>query len=168
MTGFLKYGMQGLLLVALQVLILNNIELAGYMNPYLYIAFLLLLPANIDRSLLLLIAFVLGFSIDIFENSGGVHASASLVVALIRPILFRFLAGPASIEMERMNNQTLGMSRFMTLAAIAVFTHHFWLFMLESFSFNYIFFVLKRTILSGIFTLTLVYIMQILVYRKAQ
>ena len=138
MIGIINYSVQFVLLVALQVLILNNVELAGYMNPYLYLIFLLILPANMNRTALLLIGFVLGFTIDVFENSGGIHASATLFLAFVRPALFRLIAGPGSIEIERMNIRTLGVGRFMTLAAIAVFLHHFWLFMLEAFSFNYL------------------------------
>lgn len=168
MKDVLNYTLLYVLLVALQVFILNNIALAGYMNPYLYVVFILLLPATIDRALLLLIGFALGFTIDIFENSGGLHASATTTIAFVRPLLFRFFTGSGAVEIERINTQTLGIGRFMSLAAIAVFIHHFWLFMAESFALSYILLVLKRTLLSGLFTLLLVYIMQILVYRKAQ
>ena len=168
MIGLLSYSVQFIVLVALQVLILNNVELAGYMNPYLYLIFLLILPANLNRVVLLIIGFVLGYTIDIFENSGGLHASATLMLAFIRPALFRLVAGPGSVEIDRMNIKTLGVSRFMMLAAIAVFAHHFWLFLLEAFGFRDFLQVIKRTFLSGLFTLLLVYLTQILVYRKEQ
>jgi rod shape-determining protein MreD len=166
MIGVITYSVQFLLLVAFQVLILNNVELAGYMNPYLYIIFILILPANMNRITLMLIAFGLGFTIDIFENSGGLHASATVLLAFLRPYLFRLIAGPSSTELQRMNIQTLGVGRFMILAAFAVFIHHFWLFFLESFSFRNLLQVIIRTFLSGLFTLFLIYLAQLLVYRK--
>jgi rod shape-determining protein MreD len=168
MRGVVGYSIQFVLLVALQVLILNNVELLGYMNPYLYIIFLLILPADIGRNTLLIIAFFLGLSIDIFENSGGLHTSATLLIAFLRPFLFKLIAGPSNTELERFNIKTLGVGRFLLLASIAVFIHHFWLFLLESFSLKDLLQVIKRTFFSGLFTLLLIYLTQLLVYRKEE
>lgn len=168
MISVFRYIVQFFLLVAFQVLVLNNIEIAGYMNPYLYVVFILILPADINRNLLLLIGFILGLSIDVFEQSGGIHASATVLVAFLRPGLFKLMAGPANQEIERMNIQTLGQVRFIVLAAIVVFVHHFWLFTLEAFSWRELLQVIQRTFFSGIFTLILIYLAQILVYRKAE
>ena len=168
MRSVIGYTIQFIAIVALQVLILNNVELLGYMNPYVYLIFLLILPADINRSALLIIGFVLGLSIDIFENSGGLHTSATLLIAFIRPGLFRLIAGPSNTELERFNIKTLGVGRFLLLAGITVFIHHFWLFLLESFSFKDLLQVIKRTFFSGLFTLLLIYLMQLLVYRKEE
>lgn len=166
MNRFTSYTLQFVLLLTFQVLILNNVELAGYMNPYLYIVSILILPANMNRIALMFTGFFIGFFIDIFENSGGLHASACVTLAFVRPFLFSLVAGPGSTEIERMNIKTLGVGRFMILAAIATFIHHFWLFFLESFSFRNFFQVIIRTFLSGLFTLFLIYLAQLLVYRK--
>lgn len=53
-------------LVLLQVLILNNIHLAGYATPFLYTYFILKFPSSVSRNELLLWAFFLGLIIDIF------------------------------------------------------------------------------------------------------
>jgi rod shape-determining protein MreD len=168
MISLIKYTIQFVLLVAFQVLVLNNIEIFGYMNPYLYIIFILTLPSDINRNLLLILGFILGFCIDIFENSGAVHASATMLVAFLRPYLFRLMAGPANVEIDRMNIQTLGPVRFMVLASISVFVHHFWLFSLEAFHLSELLQVIQRTFFSGIFTLLLIYLAQLLVYRKPE
>src|SRR5690606_12959433 len=79
-----------IVLVFLQVLMLNNVNLAGYINPYLYIFFFLLFPLDGDKFLLIFLSFLLGLSIDIFEDSGGVHAAACAFIAYIRPIVLKF------------------------------------------------------------------------------
>jgi len=168
MITIIKYTVQFILLVAFQVLVLNNIELFGYMNPYLYVIFVLMLPADINRNLLLVLGFLLGFSVDIFENSGAVHASATMFIAFLRPYLFKLMAGPANVEINRMNIQTLGTVRFMVLAIFTVFLHHLWLFTLEAFSFGEFLQVMQRTFFSSIFTLLLIYLAQLLVYRKQE
>ena len=82
-----------MVLILVQVLVLNNMNLGGYLNPYIYVLFLLLLPANINRSLLLIIAFITGLTIDYFGNTLGLHAAASVFLAFLRPgvinLLFR-------------------------------------------------------------------------------
>ncbi len=164
----LRYIAQFVGLIALQVLVLNNIELMGYMNPYLYIVFIIMLPANINRNLLLIIGFLLGLSIDVFEHSGGLHASATLLIAFIRPGLFRLMAGPSNQEINRMNILTLGKVRFFILAAILVFLHHTWLFALEAFKMSELLQVIQRAFISGLFTLILIYLAQMLVYRNEE
>jgi len=55
------------ILIFLQVLILNNINFLGYINPYLYVLFILLYPFAGNQSLFLILSFLLGLSIDIFD-----------------------------------------------------------------------------------------------------
>ncbi len=159
---------QFVLVVALQVLVLNNIELFGYMTPYLYVVYIIMLPANMNRNALLIIGFLLGLSIDIFEHSGGLHTSATLLIAFLRPALFRLMAGPANQEIGRLNILTLGKVRFMILASIVVFVHHLWLFGLEAFRLSELLQVIQRAFFSGLFTLILIYLAQILVYRNEE
>ena len=55
-----------IVLVLFQVLVLNNIQFSGYVNPFMYVLFILLLPFETPRWLLLLSGFLLGLSVDIF------------------------------------------------------------------------------------------------------
>ena len=79
--------------LALQILIFNNINLFGYLNPYPYVLFILLYPVNSNKSVLLLSSFTLGILLDMFANSDGIHATASVILAYIRPSLFKFAFG---------------------------------------------------------------------------
>ncbi len=80
------------LLVLFQVLVFNNIQLGGYLNPYIYVLFLLLMPFETPRWLLLVAAFTLGISIDVFSNTLGIHTSATVFMAFIRPFVLDFIA----------------------------------------------------------------------------
>ncbi|MDO9262197.1 MAG: rod shape-determining protein MreD, partial [Flavobacteriaceae bacterium] len=63
-------------LVFLQILIFNNINLLGYINPYPYLAFVILFPYKKERSSLLFLSFLIGLTLDFFTDSGGVHAAS--------------------------------------------------------------------------------------------
>ena len=70
-----------ILLVLVQVLVLNNIQFLGYIDPYLYILFILVLPVQMPRWFLLILAFALGITIDIFSNTLGMQAFATVFIA---------------------------------------------------------------------------------------
>jgi len=64
--SFLTYFFLFVILIVTQLLVFNNIELSGYINPYVYVLFILLLPFDVPRVVLLLSAFLLGLCIDLF------------------------------------------------------------------------------------------------------
>ena len=141
-----------ILLLAAQIVIFNNINLFGYINPYPYVLFILLYPVNSNKSGLLIASFCLGLVVDLFSNSGGIHAAACLILAYLRPTFFKFAFG-LSYEYQTVKiNDRLSPERF-TFILISISTHHLILFLLEYFKFSFILSALLRTILSAIFTL---------------
>ena len=72
------------LLVLLQVLVLNNVYLGGYINPFIYVLFILVLPTGINKLLMLSLAFCSGLVVDVFCNMLGFHAFACTLVAFAR------------------------------------------------------------------------------------
>ena len=63
-------------LIVAQVLIFNHINFTGTINPYPYILFVLLYPVNNNRTLFIFLSFLLGLTVDMFSDSGGIHAAA--------------------------------------------------------------------------------------------
>lgn len=154
-------------LILLQVLVLNNINFLGYINPHLYVLFLILYPFNGNQTLFLLLSFFLGLGIDIFEDSGGINAAACLLAAYIRPVLLRFSFGISyDYQTIKFSNTPLG-SRF-SYVVILVVVHHFILFLLEVFNFAHLLLLLKKTLFSGIFTTVLVFISLFLFNKKSR
>ena len=140
------------LLITAQILIFNNIDLFGYINPFPYILFIILYPVNGNKFGLLLASFLLGITMDMFCNSGGVHAAASITLAYLRPSFFRFSFG-VSYEYQTIKvNGKLTPERF-SFILISVITHHTILFLLEIFRFNLILDLLIRTALSTVLTI---------------
>src|SRR5690625_9365 len=82
-----------IILLAIQTLIMNNIHLFGYSSPFIYIIFLIGFPLNTNKNLLIVLGFLLGLSMDIYSNTGGVHAGACVLIAYLRPFLLKFSFG---------------------------------------------------------------------------
>lgn len=141
-----------ILLLAVQIIIFNNMNLFGYITPYPYILFIILYPVNSNKFGLLLASFFLGILMDLFSNSGGIHTTACLILAYYRPYIFRFSFG-VSYEYQTIKlNDVLTPERFSFILLSAVI-HHFTLFILEAFKFSFILDILLRTVLSTIFTI---------------
>ncbi len=87
-----------ILLLLVQVLILNNIHLYHFVTPLIYIYFIIKLPFDIPGWLLLLLAFLIGFLMDIFVATPGLHASATVFAAFIRPLIIRLMRSGRDYE----------------------------------------------------------------------
>ena len=143
-----------IVLVLVQVLLLNHVNLFGYVNPYIYPLFILAFPLNGNKTLLIFLGFILGLSIDFFENSGGVHAGATTAIAWMRPVFLKYSFG---VSYEH-NNLKIGQAPLVkqivyVLSMLAV--HHFILFGLEIFSLDQLSLILRSTVLSALFSTVL-------------
>lgn len=153
-------------LVLLQVLVLNNILFYGYLNPYVYVLFILLLPQQTSRGWLLILAFLMGACIDLFENSGGVHIAATVALAWLRPVLLRTATRKRGTDFEELRIDRLGLSSRITYTGLAVFIHHFLLFALEAYRLADLGTVLVRSFVSSIFTAVFILILQLWQMQK--
>lgn len=152
-------------LVLTQVLVLNYIQFSGFVNPYIYILFILLLPLNSPRYLVLIAAFVLGLTIDVFSNSLGMHAFATVFVAYMRPLVIRIIS-----NREEDKNNYPGLLQFkfrwfISYTTIMVLIHHLVLFYLEVYTFSNFIETLVRVLLSSIFSIVLIVLSQFIVFR---
>jgi len=164
---YLKNIGRFIFLVFFQVLILNNIQFSGYITPYFYIYFILLLPFETPRWLLLSTAFLLGITLDVFSNTPGLNASACVLMAFSRPLVISSISSGTEFMMgthPSLKNQ--GIKWFAYYSVILVLIHHFCLFYLEIFRFTEFFQTLVRVLLSTIFTLLLVFISEYLFYSR--
>ena len=162
---FLKNIGRFVFLILFQVLILNNIQFGGYINPYFYIYFILLLPYETPRWLLLLSAFLLGISLDAFTNTFGLNASACVLMAFVRPFVISAIStGTEFMVGHSPSLKNQGMKWFAYYSIILVLVHHFALFYLEIFRFTEFFQTLLRVLLSSVFTLRIVFIAEYLSY----
>jgi rod shape-determining protein MreD len=152
-------------LIVLQVLVMNNIQFSGYINPYVYVLFILVLPFDIPAWLLLVISFGTGMIIDLFTVSPGMHASATLIAGFARPYLLRINSPADGYESGlQPSMRVYGFRWFLTYATIMVLIHHTALFYLEVFRLTDFFRTLARVIMSSFFSVLFILIIEY--YRK--
>ncbi len=154
-----------LVLILTQVVVFSNINLLGTTNPYPYILFIILYPANNNRPLFIFLSFMLGLMVDIFSNSGGVHAAACVTIAFIRPVVLKFAFGMV-YEHQTIKFNSTDFSNRIIYFSILIVLHHIILFTLEIFNISNIFLILKKVLFSSIFTIILTTLLSILFSNK--
>lgn len=150
----LRYTITFIVLVLIQLLVCNNIQFSGYVNPFIYVLFILILPVEIPTWLLLILAFCTGFSIDLFIGTAGLHAFATVVAAYSRPAILRLNAPRDGYDsLRELSMVSYGFTWFLLYASMVVFIHHFVLFYLEVFRLTDFFSTLLRIIASTFFSI---------------
>ncbi len=157
-------------LILLQVFVVNQIDL-GFLNPYIslavYVSFLLTFSTKISKYVTMLVALLLGLSIDMFLNTEGIHASACLFLALVRPYLLRRIQTANPLEnVQELTVYTEDIQKYALYSVLLLGAFFFWLFLIEEFSLLALPLILVKTVSSTIFTALLIIIGQYLLYRK--
>jgi len=150
-----------LLLLALQVLVLNHIHFYGFLNPYVYILFILLLPFETPRWLLLTLSFLCGLTVDLFTGTLGLHAAASVFTGFVKPGVIKLVGEkPEYDSTTQPTLKEMGFKWFLAFSATMTFLHHLALNFRNVFSFREFWQTFLRVILSSVFTLIFIMILQ--------
>ena len=134
-------------LILLQVLILNNVHIAGVATPFLYVYFILKFNSGTSRNELMVWGFCMGLAIDIFSNTPGMNAAATV-------LLLRLFTPRDTLDSIVPSLKSMGIASFLKYLVVSVFVHHFMLLTLEFFSFTSIPLLLLRVVSSTILTIT--------------
>lgn len=158
----IHYSLWFLLYLLLQILILRNIVLFDYAFCFVYIAGILLLPAEINRTLLLIMGFLTGLLVDVFYNTLGMHAAATLLIAYLRPFWIHFqLETKGTTERLEISIPELGVGGYLVYLLPLVFIHHSALFLIEMSHFGMIGYTLLRIVASTLFTTFLITVLHL-------
>jgi len=167
MGQYLNITIRFVFLVLLQGLILNNVDLFGFVSPYLYVLVILLFPLEMNKTNVLLLSFLLGMGVDMFTHTWGMHTSASVFAAFIRPALLTVLAPRDGYPVGSPPDMShMGINWFLAYSFILIFFHHIFLFFVEVFRFSEFFYTLGRSLASMVFTFLLVILAQFLTFRQ--
>ncbi|MCB0519699.1 MAG: hypothetical protein H6577_08855 [Lewinellaceae bacterium] len=154
-------------LALLQGLVFQNVGAGWESFPYLHVIvypiFILLLPLRTPRALIILLGFTIGFTVDIFYDSLGVHASAAVFTAFVRSVVLQFMEPRGGYNVNYSPTAArMGMGWFLRYSAILMFIHLFFYFSVEAFTFVYIVDILLKTIVSFILSMLFIIIYQVL------
>jgi rod shape-determining protein MreD len=156
-----RFGLIFIVLFLLQVLLFNNIRFSGYVNPFVYVMFILLLPVEMPSWLLLILSFFTGLTMDLFSGTPGMHTSATVLAGFVRPFVLRIISPRDGYEPGTDPSMlAYGFKWFLLYASTVIVIHHFALFYLEVFRFTDFLRTLLRIILSSFFSISFIILME--------
>ncbi|PWE01126.1 rod shape-determining protein MreD [Marinilabilia rubra] len=163
-----RYLFNFIILVLVQVLLLNNLQFSGYLNPYLYVLFIITLPFSTPKWMLVALGFTTGIIVDIFMNTLGLHAAATVFMAFVRPFILSSFSPRDGYEMgTRPIPADYGFGWFFKYSVLMVAIHHLFLFFVEAFSFENFLSTLWKSILSSIVSVVFIFIAMLFSKRKS-
>ena len=169
MNNILKNSIRFVLFLLIQIIILNEVPpLHQFITPYLYFTFLLWLPFGTNRLTMTIIGFLLGFSLDIFTNTPGLHAAAATLVGYIRPTVLNILL--AQETSEEVNKEpsvgTMGWGPFLIYVFILTIIHHFYLVLLEWLQFGNFTYFIGKVVATSLMSVLLILLVELLMNRR--
>ncbi len=152
-----------------QVLILQNVVLAHTAFCFLYVGYLLVLPVETKPLTLMGLGFLMGFSVDLFYNSLGLHSLACVFIMYIRNYWLNNLTPQGGYDSNDTPSLALnGIQWFVVYAAPLVLLHHSVLFFAEAGGFGMFWFTALKIVASTLFTLLAILIAQFLFPSRRQ
>lgn len=147
-------------LVLLQVLILNNMHIAGYATPFLYIYLILKFESDTPRNTLMLWAFFLGLLVDIFSDTPGMNAASAVLLAFLQPTFLRLFIPRDTVGSIVPAVRPMGLTSFLKYIVAGTLVHHTLLLTLEYFSFAHLGILLLKIVTSTLLTVLCVLAME--------
>lgn len=146
-----------------QVLLFKRLVLFNTSFCFLYVGFILLLPNETNNLVLMLVAFLLGFCVDIFYDSLGLHALALVTVAYLRNYWLSAITPQGGYDANMSPSLALnGLQWFLVYSLPLVFVHHAVLFFVEAGGFGLFWFTMLKIIGSLLFTTSVLLMLQYL------
>jgi len=158
------------LLVLLQALVLDHLDLAnGWVVPYLYVLFILMLPFELPDWAQLLLGALNGLVMDLFTSTPGMHFTACVLMVYLRIWMLRVLKPRDGYEFGRRPTiADMGLAWWSTFAGVLITAHHIWLFQVEVYRWSGLGSTLLRALLSATLTFALSLLVQALFSRATR
>jgi hypothetical protein len=146
-----------------QVMILQNVVMFHTAFCFLYVLYLILLPVEANPLMLMGIGFLMGFAVDLFYESIGLHAFASVMIMYIRNYWLNSLTPQGGYDSNSVPSVAMnGVQWFLIYAMPLIFLHHALLFFMEAGGFGMFWYTLWKVLTSTIFTTVVILIAQFL------
>ena len=139
----------------------NQLNLFGMALCFSYAGAVLLLPVSINPVRVLFFAFVVGFIMDIFHSSPGIHAASCLMLAFFRANFLHWMVPAGGYEDSMtITPGSMGLRWYFTFASGLLLIHSLMYFFLDYAGFSQFGMLLLRSLLSSMFTLAGILLLQ--------
>lgn len=103
---------------------------------------------------------------DAFYDTLGVHTSACVALAFVRILFISVSVNRDAFDEPEPSLGNMGLKWFSLYAIFGIIIHHLVVFFLEAFKFSEALYTLNRTLLSGLFTLFLILLIEFIFHNR--
>ncbi|AII51433.1 hypothetical protein [Hymenobacter sp. APR13] len=151
--------------LAVHMLLVSKLVLFDLGWCFFYLGFLLFLPIGTPIVLQLVLGFGTGLLMDLFYDTGGVHAASAVLLCYLRPWVLRLLTPRDGYEaQDSVNVHQMGGQWFLVYMGLLVGLHHLAFFLLELGSFRSFGLTLAKIVVSTLFTGITLLIIQLIFF----
>lgn len=162
----LRYISLFVLSVIIQTLIFDRIYFTGTINVFIYILFILLLPVQTNKITVMLLGFLIGITIDIFNSTPGIHTAATVLMCYFRPSFLRIYSPRDGYDNNKIPGiKNNGLNWFLKYAMSLILVHHTVLLFIDAWGFAGFFFTFSKIALSSVFSLLFIVMGHLLIMR---
>jgi rod shape-determining protein MreD len=172
MSTPIRFLVNFVFIMSVQVLLLNDIVIKSSFSlfgipafiPLIYPLVLLLMPLNTHHWVSMILGFITGMTMDLFCNTPGMHTASCVLLGFVRPYLLTLFFQQQIKELgdTRPTLYRMGITSFALYVAMALLIHHFLFYTLQIWSFRNILYILLKTLMSGVLSLLLILVSQLL------
>ena len=164
-----KHTIRFVIFAFLQAMVFNQLNIGFGIHLMIQPLYIMLLPFELTVIPMMGIAFLMGLVIDIISNTYGLNTSSLVLMAYLRPIVFKFYGPREGYDpLKEPTSQDMGASWFTVVYGILLGLHSFWFFLLEIFELGRIGFILQKTIFSGLLSFLLALLIQSFILNSKQ
>lgn len=166
---------QTIIILLVQVLVLDDIHIHAFsilgvpiFSVMLYPLAIIILPVHLHHWIVMIIAFVLGIVVDLFSNTPGLHASALVLMAYIRPYLLNLFFQQNIKELGTISPTLfqMGFKSFFLYLFFTISIHHVWYYLFQIWSLGNVHIVIIKSIVSIILTMMLCIFTQLIFAKR--
>lgn len=157
-----------LILGFIQIFFLKNLAVFGVGLGFIYLLVLLILPTSIKAIPLMFISFIMGFGLDIFYETIGMHTAAATAFAFFRQIWLKAVSPSGGYEevVDEPSLTEIGLGRFLLYAFPLIFLYSMVFFTADQWGSGGFLKVLIKSLFSSILTTLLIVLVQLLFFKR--
>jgi len=153
--------------ILVQVFVLKNLVIFDVAFCFLYVFYLLLLPMETKTIPLMMIAFGMGLSIDIFYDTLGFHTASLVALAFVRNAWIKVIIPTGGYDDNvQPSILNMGIGWYITYSLPLILLHHFIFFYIDNLGAGLYLPVVNRTLSSTAFVWILGIMVQMLFYKR--
>lgn len=164
----IKFIIHLIILLIIQLTILDNIHFHSYVSVNGYILAVYILPYRLRNAPLLFFGFLLGLFVDSANDTMGIHAAATTLLAYIRPRLLVMTSSREPVEGMQGKQKISNFGWFFKYALVSTAVFNIVLMMCEAFSFHNFAITLSRIVCSTIASAIFILLYYFVALKKKQ